>query len=191
VSTDTRTEPDVSAPPGPPPRLPVRRSPWQMIVVTLLILVPVGYGAIAAMQSRATDGDRLTSVERAGLLPWWPSRAQRTIYHVPVPYNAANVAYFESNTWQHNSLFVQFTTTAGGLDSFLATLGTSRAALHDGQVTVTPAQAGLVGWSFTPGHHWAGLVMNASGVTPVHRVTVDLDNPDYPSVYVVSTTTFG
>lgn len=174
------------APPGRP-----SRSPLRVLVIALLILVPTGYGAVAAVQSREGDGEKQLKAEKAGLIHQWPSRMQRSLYRVPVPYNASHVGYFEANAWHSSSLYVQFTTTGGGLDTFLAQLGTSRTSLTSGAVTVTAAQSSRVGWHLGAGHHWSGTTLTKSGSAPSHRITVDLDNPDEPSVYVVSTTNFG
>jgi predicted RNA-binding protein with PIN domain len=187
----TRQPPaDPQDPADRPPRRPARR-PLQVLVIALLILVPTGYGAVAAVQSRDSDGDKQLQAEKAGLIHQWPSRMQCSLYKVPVPYNATHVGYFESNAWSSSSLYVQFTTTGGGLDTFLAQLGTSRTELTSGRVTVTSAQSTRVGWHFGSGHHWSGTVLSKPGSAPDHRITVDLDNPDEPSVYVVSTTDFG
>ncbi len=170
---------------------PKKRRGWaQWIVIALLILIPSGYGAVAAVQSRDTDGAKSLKAEMAGLVDDWPARTQRSIYQVPIPYNATKVAYFESNSWQTSSLYVQFTTTAGGLDTFLAQLGTGREDFKDGAVTITADQSRRVGWKFSPGHAWAGATLPGQGEKPQHRITVNLDNPDKPSVYLVSTTTF-
>ena len=72
---------------------------------------------------------------------------------------------------------MQFTTTGGGLDTFLAQLGTSRAALRDGRVTVPGAASARVGWHFAPGHRWAGIALAPPGDAPDHDITVDLDQP--------------
>ncbi len=190
MTTGTPVEPDQESPQDVPAAAPARRGPLQILIIALLILVPSGYGAIAAMQSRDSDGEKLIRAEIAGLVPGWPSRMQRSVYQVPIPYNATRVGYFEANSWQDSSLYAQFTTTGGGLDSFLAQLGTSRAALTEGRITVTPTESTRVDWDFSAGHHWAGLLLTKRGSTPDHRITVNLDNPDRPSVFVVSTTDF-
>jgi hypothetical protein len=175
----------------PPTGTPPKRRRWvQWLVVAVLILVPSGYGAVAAVQSRDTDGAKSLKAEMAGLVDDWPARMQRSIYQVPIPYDATKVAYFESNSWQTSSLYVQFTTTAGGLDTFLAQLGAGREDFRNGAVTITADQAKRVGWKFSPGHDWAGAALPAHGDKPRHEITVNLDNPDKPSVYVVSTVNF-
>lgn len=170
---------------------PRKRRHWvQVVVGALLIAIPAGYGVVAAQQSRAGDGEKELKAEMAGLVADWPARTQRSIYQVPIPYNATGVAYFESNTWRASSLYVQFTTTGGGLDTFLAQLGTSRAELKAGEAAITPEQAKRVGWVFGAGHAWAGITMAQAGHSPEHHITVDLDNPDRPAVFVVSTVAF-
>jgi hypothetical protein len=161
-----------------------------MLVVALLILVPVGYGAVAAVQSRDTDGEKAIRAEKAGLQHGWPSRVVRSIYRVPIPYNATGVAYFEANSWRSSSLYAQFATTGGGLDTFLAQIGTHATALRTGGSAVTAAEAARVGWHFGAGHHWSSVTLAGRGTVPGHRVTVDLDDPDRPVVYVVATTDF-
>ncbi len=184
------TQETTPAPETAQPPVKARRSPLQILVIALLILVPTGYGAVAAVQSRNSDGDRHTRSQTTGLLHERPSQLQRRLYRVQLPYNATGVGYFESNAWQTSSLYVQFTTSDGGLDTFLAQLGTERSALRDGRVTVDAAQAARVGWTFGAGHHWAALTLTAKSPAPSHRITVDLDDPARPTVYVVSTTDF-
>ncbi|PWI41460.1 hypothetical protein [Streptomyces sp. ICBB 8177] len=182
---DAPTVPQASEPPRP-------RHRWvKPVVVSLLIAIPAGYGAVAAVQSRDTDGDKQIKAEMAGLVDSWPSHLQRSIYQVPVPYSATHVAYYEWNSWKTSSLYVRFTTTGGGLDTFLAQLGTGRTDLRSGHVTIPADQAKRVGWTFPAGHAWSGVTLSQSGKAPTHEVTVDLDDPDAPVVYVVSTTTFG
>nr|WP_202447734.1 hypothetical protein [Streptomyces sp. SID5468] len=161
-----------------------------MVVGALLIAIPAGYGVVAGLQSRDTDGEKTLKAEMAGLVADWPARTQRSIYQVPIPYNATKVAYFESNAWRGSSLFVQFTTTGGGLDTFLAQLGTSRAGLTESGQAIPADQARRVGWTFSPGHHWAGATLPRSGQAPAHRVMVNLDDPDKPAVYVISSVAF-
>ncbi|MDI5973948.1 hypothetical protein POF50_032175 [Streptomyces sp. SL13] len=191
MTPDTRTEPQRSpaAPLGPAPER-HRTGPIQIVIIVLLILIPVCYGAVAAVQSYDNDGDKHAKAQTSGIIHGLPSRMQRDLYKVPVPYNVSDAGFLEANSWQVSSLYVQFTTSGGGLDTFLAQYGTSRAALLDGRITVTAAEAHRVGWTFPAGHHWAGADLKAKGSTPSHRIVVDLDNPDRPSVYVVASTVF-
>jgi hypothetical protein len=170
---------------------PKKRRRWiQVVVGALLIVISSGYGVVAAVQSRDSDGEASLKAQMAGLVHDWPSRVERSVYQVPVPYTATSVAYFEANSWQTSSLYVQFTTTGGGLDTFLAQLGTSRAGLRSGAVAITADEAKRVGWKFSPGHQWGGVTLTQPGKGPEHQITVNLDDPDKPSVYVVSTVTF-
>ncbi|MEU8971512.1 hypothetical protein AB0D11_19965 [Streptomyces monashensis] len=131
---------------------------------------------------------RRLQAERAGLVRDTPSAVQRDVYQVPVPAGASDVAFFEANAWEKDSLYLQFTTTPAGLTGFLAGLGTSPARLRDGLVTdAVPARLrGHVGWRFPPGHHWAGVTLNPRGLRPAHRITVNLDDPRRPVVFTVS-----
>ncbi len=181
--------PRPAAPPAGPPA-PPRRSPLQILVIVLLVLIPTGYAAVAAVQSREGDGDRHSAAAHHGLLHQAPSHLQRSIYRVELPYDVSGVGSFEANSWHASSLYVRFTTTDGGLDTFLAQLGTGRSALRAGRVTVGADQAAVVGWRFAPGHRWAGLTVASPPTRLTHRVTVDLDSPHRPVVYVVSTTVF-
>lgn len=175
--------------PVPPARRPLpRRVKW--LVVPLLLAVPAGYLGWAAVQSRDAGQDTELQAEIAGMVKDWPAEVQRRVYRVPIPGNAVDVAYFEANSWQSNSLYVQFTTSAGGLDGFLADLGTARGALRDGQVTFGAAEAARVGWRFSPGHRWAGLELPGSAGFPAHEITVNLDDPDVPAVYIRSMIAF-
>ncbi|MFI9102513.1 hypothetical protein ACIGXA_18520 [Streptomyces fildesensis] len=172
---------------------PLRQVPrWvQWTVVPLLILVPVGYVIVSAEQSRNSGQDKAESAA-AKYLTWdWPTQVQRRIYQVPIPLDwTRKIAYMETNDWSTSVLYVQFTPTAGGLDTFLAQLGTSRSALKPGDVTITPDQAKVPGWLFRPGHDWAGVSTTQHGDKPDHDITVDLSDLDHPVVYIVSTINF-
>ncbi|WP_232792287.1 hypothetical protein [Actinacidiphila yeochonensis] len=171
-----------------PPRTPPRWVRWT--VVPLLVLVPLGYVVISAEQSRASGpsarqqqaGERLTQVH--------PTQLEQRIYQVPIPPGARSVRNMEQNSWNSSELYAEFVTNAGGLDTFLARVGTSRAALTVGKVTITAAQSKAVGWNFGIPHTWAGVKLTRPGDKPDHTITVDLTHPDRPRVYVVSTVNF-
>ncbi|WP_329173586.1 hypothetical protein [Streptomyces sp. NBC_01477] len=173
----------------PPPRDLPRWVRW--VVVPLLVLVPLGYVIISAAQSR-DSGQDVQKQAAARHLTWVvPSELQRRIYQVPIPDGTVNDGYLETNSWDTSEFYCQFTTTAGGLDTFLAQLGTSRAALRDGKVAISPEQAAQVGWNFAvPAHLWAGMSTEQAGDKPDHDITVDLTHADTPVVYVVSTVNF-
>jgi hypothetical protein len=160
------------------------------LVIVLLLVIPAGYVVIAAGQSHNPRAARELKAEMAGLVRDTPAGVQRRIYQLPIPSGVTQPAYFEVNSWQESSLYVQFTTTAGGLDTFLAQLGISRAALGKGHPAITPEQAKRVGWSFPPRHDWDGVRLAGAGGKPGHDITVNMDNPDAPVVYTVSTISF-
>jgi hypothetical protein len=172
-----------------PPRTVPRWARWA--VVPLLVLVPLVYMLISAEQSRGAGADSQKKTTARHLTWVVPTEMQRGIYMVPIPDGTVHDGYLETNSWNVSTLYCQFTTTAGGLDTFLADLGTSRAALQDGKVVISPRQAGQVGWNFSvPRHHWAGMSTRKVGDKPDHDITVDLTHPDTPVVYVVSTINF-
>ncbi|SHM59308.1 hypothetical protein [Actinacidiphila paucisporea] len=176
------------------PALPVPRDlpRWvRWAIVPLLVLVPLGYVIISAAQSR-DSGQDVQKQAAARHLTWVvPSELQRRIYQVPIPDGTVHDGYLETNSWDTSEFYCQFTTSAGGLDTFLAQLGTSRAALHDGKVAISPKQSAQVGWNFDiPHHQWAGMSSHQAGDKPDHDITVDLTHADTPVVYVVSTVNF-
>ncbi|MFE4858632.1 hypothetical protein [Streptomyces sp. NPDC056670] len=167
----------------------VRRRWITAVIIVLLIGVPAGYLAISAEQSRTSGRDKETTAAPHGLQHNWPSKTQRRIYNVPIPADAVGVDYYESNTWKVSKLYVNFTTSAGGLAEFMKESGTSTAALKPGDVTVSPEDAKRVGWPFAPGHEWAGTTHPQKDPLPTRNITVDETDPDRPVVYVVSTAT--
>lgn len=120
----------------------------------------------------------------------YPTQLQQRIYQVTVPVGSRYVRNLETNSWDTSELYAEFVTTAGGLDTFLAQIGTSRAALRNGAVAMTAAQSKAAGWNFAIPRTWAGLSLHRPGDKPDHNITVDMTNPDHPRVYVVSTVNF-
>ncbi|WP_225846009.1 hypothetical protein [Streptomyces sp. HPF1205] len=171
-----------------PPRNPPRWVRW--VVVPLLILVPLVYVVISADQSRDGGAEAEQEAAQKELAHDVPNSLLRRIYQVPIPNGTVGDAYMERNAWDHSEFYCQFTTNAGGLDTWLAQVGTSRSALADGKGAVTPGEARTAGWTFAPGRHWAGISLHQVGDKPDHDITVDLTNPDAPTVYVVSTVNF-
>ncbi|TVL93448.1 hypothetical protein CD790_07185 [Streptomyces sp. SAJ15] len=170
----------------------MRRSerPWlTAIIVFLLIAIPAGYLVISALQSRDSGEDKQETAAATGLTEDWPSKVQRRIYDVWIPPYSADVAHFETNSWDASSMYVQFITSDEGFDRFLDTFDLDRSALRDGKVTIDDEEADRVGWKFGSETKWAGLVVEQPGPEPELEVTVDLDNPEHPEVYVVSTVT--
>ena len=165
------------------------------IAIALLVLIPAGYLAISAVQSHNEAAARELNAEQAGLVNGLPSPVQLAVYRVPVPDQAGGVAFFEANSWSTDTLYVQFTTTQDGLAGFLRQLGATPGDLQAGlrAVTVPTAQAAQVPWAFTGDHRWAGLALTSREPHPPHpayAITVDLDDPASPAVFVTSTVRF-
>jgi hypothetical protein len=161
------------------------------ITVPLLILVPFGYMLISADQSR-DSGEGKQQEAAATVLSHhdWPTKVQRRIYEVPIPLGSTNVGFLETNSWKTSSLYVQFATTPGGLDAFLAQIHLTRAALRTGYIPITAAEAKRAGWEWRAHRVWAGVSLKQHGDKPDHAVVVNLNNPDRPYIYLVSTMNF-
>jgi hypothetical protein len=170
------------------PRNPPRWVRWT--VVPLLVLVPVGYVAISAAQSRGSGESEQQQAASRQLTQVYPSALQQRIYQVTIPMGARYVRNMEANSWDVSVLYAEFQTTPGGLDTFLFQVGSSRAQLRAGQVAMTAAQSKAVGWNFALPRSWAGVTLHQAGDKPDHSITVDLSNPERPRVYVVSTVNF-
>lgn len=171
------------------PNAPARRRWLKPLIVFLLIAIPAGYLYISAMQSRGGGESKKEQAAATGLEEGWPTRLQRRLYEVSVPPYAEHVASYETNAWKASSLFLQFTTTREKFDEWLDDYAGSDAELKDGEVTIDEDEAAVVGWKFADGHHWAGTVHEQERPKPNLEITANLDNPDFPQVYVVSTTT--
>lgn len=167
----------------------IRRRWITAFVIVLLIGIPAGYLVISAEQSRSSGRDKAAESSVSGLQDSWPSRMKRRVFEVPIPAGAQDVAYFETSNWRTSRLYVQFTTTGGGLDTFLKSSGTSRSALTHGEITVSTRDADIVGWSFLSDRDWAGTTHRQDDPRPTRDITVDLTDPAVPRVYVVSTAT--
>jgi hypothetical protein len=160
-------------------------------VVPLLILVPIVYLLISAEQSRDSGEDKQQEAAATVLTHHhWPTRVQRRIYQVPIPFGSTNVGYLETNSWKTSSLYVQFATTPGGLDAFLAQIRTSRSALRKGYLPIDATEAKRAGWVWRSDRVWAGLRLTQHGDKPDHSIVVNLNNPDRPYIYLVSTMDF-
>ncbi|MFJ3901744.1 hypothetical protein [Streptomyces sp. NPDC090025] len=199
------TVPHPTVPPeqsGPPERTPpregrlpedrgrmLRRRVLTLLTIVLLIGVPAGYLLISAGQSRDSGRDKERESSVVGLQDNWPSQMKRRVYEIPIPSRAWHVAYYETSNWKTSRLYVEFTTTAGALDTFLEESGTSRAALQPGTVTVSDRDAEIVGWRFTPDAAWSGVTVTREEPRPTSDITIDLADPAFPRVYVVSATT--
>ncbi|WP_306325662.1 hypothetical protein [Streptomyces venezuelae] len=189
------TVPHLSVPPPEPQgKLPedrrhmIRRRWLTAVIIVLLVGIPAGYLVISAGQSRDSGRDKERESSAVGLQANWPSLMKRRVFEVPVPAGAWDVAYYETSNWKTSRLYVQFTTTATGLDTFLAESGTSRAALTSGRITVAERDADIAGWKFTEGMNWSGTTVKREDPRPATDITVDLTEPAFPRVYAVSTT---
>ncbi|MGW0122024.1 hypothetical protein [Streptomyces sp. NPDC003327] len=188
------TVPHQTSPPRREDKLPedhrhmIRRRWLTAIIIVLLVGIPAGYLVISAGQSRDSGLDKERESSVVGLQDNWPSLMKRRVFEVPIPAGSWGVAYYETSNWKTSRLYVRFTTTATGLDTFLAESGTSRAGLTPGRVTVGDRDADIVGWTFTPGPAWSGTTVTREEPRPATDITVDLTDPAFPTVYAVSTT---
>ncbi|WNI21539.1 hypothetical protein [Streptomyces sp. ITFR-16] len=167
----------------------IRRRLITATIIVLLIGVPAGYLLISAGQSRRSGQDKAAEAAAQGLREGWPSRMLRRIFEVPIPGNAVEVQYYETNNWKASRMYVQFRTTSNGLDRFLTDVGTGRAALQAGKVTVGDRDTKIAGWYFGDGVSWAGTTHTNKDPRPTQDITVDMTDPMSPVVYVVSAAT--
>lgn len=160
-------------------------------VVPLMVLVPIGYLLISAEQSRDSgEGKQQEAATTVLSHHSWPTKVQRRIYEVPIPLGSTNVGYLETNSWKTSSLYVQFATTPSGLDTFLAQIRISRAALRTGYIPISGQEAKRAGWVWHTDRVWAGARLTQHGDKPDHSIVVNLNNPERPYIYLVSTMDF-
>ncbi|MFE3325789.1 hypothetical protein [Streptomyces sp. NPDC059176] len=183
------TPPDETLPPTEDRRHMIRRRWLTAIVIVLLIGIPAGYLVISAEQSRDSGRDKEAESSATGLRNGWPSKMKRRVFEVPIPARATEVAYYETSNWKSSRLYVKFRTTATGLDSFLADVGTSRSRLTTSEVTISARDADTVGWAFGARAAWAGTTHKQADPRPTQDITADLADPSSPVVFVVSTAT--
>ncbi|MFG2641977.1 hypothetical protein ACGFYP_13540 [Streptomyces sp. NPDC048370] len=167
----------------------IRRRWLTAIIIVLLVGIPAGYLMISAGQSRDSGRDKERESSATGLSDNWPSLMKRRIFEIPIPPGSSDVAYYETSNWKTSRLYVQFTTSAGRLDTFLKEIGSSRSALTSGTVTVSERDAAIVGWTFPTDRAWSSTTVSRAEPRPSEDITVDLTDPAAPTVYVVSTTT--
>ncbi|MEU9477415.1 sugar kinase [Streptomyces sp. NPDC048191] len=190
----TASLPRQAAPPHEPhrpaedPRHKARRRALTLLIIGLLIGVPAGYLVISANQSRNSGKDKEAKYSATGLTPGWPSKVQRRLYQVTVPHPADYIAYYETNNWKTSRLYVQFRTNAAGLDSFLQTMGARRDELKKNDIAVGARDQKVSGWHFTGSGPWWGLTHDQKNPAPTQDVVVNMSDPNYPMVYVVSRT---
>ncbi|MFF8092604.1 sugar kinase [Streptomyces sp. NPDC016675] len=180
--------PDESGRPVEDRRHMIRRRSLTLLIIVLLIGVPAGYLVISANQSRDSGREKEAKYAATGMTEGWPSKLQRRVYEVPVPVPSEEVAYYETNNWKTSRLYVQFETTGAGLDAFLAGLGVDRDALKRDNIAISDRAQRVTGWEFGGSGSWWGLVNEQRDPAPTQDVVVNMENPDYPMVYVVSRT---
>ncbi|TXS39083.1 hypothetical protein [Streptomyces sp. OR43] len=186
--------PRQSPPPGGGPtpedrRRTVRRRLITATIIVLLIGIPAGYLLISAGQSRRSGQDKAAEAAAQGLREGWPSRMLRRIFEVPIPKDAVQVQYYETNNWKASRMYVQFRTSSNGLDRFLTQVGTGRAALESGRFTIGERDMKIAGWYFNGGLSWAGTTHTNKDPRPTQDITVNMTDPAAPVVYVVSAAT--
>lgn len=196
--TTTRTAPGEPMEPRPQGPLNGQRPPHRprhrvitLVIVVLLIAIPAGYLVMSAFVSRQSGQEKQRDAALQNLTWDWPSKVQRRIYDVPIPLGSSYVAHYEANSWKTSSLHVQFRTTDKKLGTFLKEVGSERAKLEKGRITISRAQADEVGWRLKDdGATFSGLEYQKSKSTPELKITVDTRAKDRPRVYVVSTVRF-
>ncbi|MCX4578453.1 sugar kinase [Streptomyces sp. NPDC087843] len=180
--------PDEPRRPPEDPRRKFRRRALTLLIIVLLIGVPAGYLVISANQSRDSGKQKEDKYSATGLTAGWPSKVQRRLYQVEIPHPAAKVAFYETNNWKTSRLYAQFQLTNAGLDTFLASLGADRQALTKDDIAISARDQKVTGWKFSVPGQWWGLTRKQKDPAPTQDVVVNLTNPTYPMVYVVSRT---
>ncbi|MFH8770102.1 sugar kinase [Streptomyces sp. NPDC017958] len=180
--------PDEPRRPAEDPRHKAKRRALTLLIIGLLIGVPAGYLVISANQSRNSGKDKEAKYSATGLTPGWPSKVQRRLYQVAVPHPADYIAYYETNNWKTSRLYVQFRTNSAGLDSFLGAVGVRRDELEKDHITIGSRDQKVSGWNFTGPGPWSGLTHKQKNPAPTQDVVVNMSDPNYPMVYVVSRT---
>ncbi|MFF5552759.1 sugar kinase [Streptomyces olivaceoviridis] len=180
--------PDEPQRPAEDPRHKARRRALTLLIIVLLIGVPAGYLVISANQSRDSGKDKEAKYSATGLTPGWPSKVQRRLYQVAVPHPADDIAYYETNNWKTSRLYVQFRTNPAGLDSFLQAMGVRRDQLRKDDIAVGARDRKVSGWTFDGTGPWFGLTHAQKNPAPTQDVVVNLSDPEYPMVFVVSRT---
>ncbi|MEW2619255.1 sugar kinase [Streptomyces sp. NPDC048106] len=180
--------PDPARRPAEDPRHKARRRGLTLLIIVLLIGVPAGYLVISANQSRDSGKDKEDKYSATGLTPGWPSKVQRRLYQVNVPRPADRIASYETNNWKTSRLYVQFRTNQAGLDTFLQSMGTRRDELKKGDIAVAARDRKVSGWNFGGSGSWYGLTHTQKNPAPTQDVVVNMADPVYPTVYVVSRT---
>ncbi|MDT0462931.1 sugar kinase [Streptomyces gibsoniae] len=192
--TATVSIPRQSSPPDEPSRPPeggwhkFRRRALTLLIIGLLIGVPAGYLVISANQSRNSGKDKEAKYSATGLTEGWPSRVQRRLYDVWIPWDATDVTSYETNNWKTSRLYVQFSTSDDGLNRFLSTLKATPSSLKKDDLAIGERDRHVVDWAFTGPGPWSGLTHARKNPAPTLDVVVNRTDPQHPTVYVVSRT---
>ncbi|MDI1457389.1 sugar kinase [Streptomyces sp. ATE26] len=190
----TTSLPHRAAPPKEPrraaenPRHRAKRRALTLLIIVLLIGVPAGYLVISANQSRNSGKDKEAKYSATGLTPGFPSKVQRRLYQVAVPHPADPVAYYETNNWKTSRLYIEFRTNSAGLDSFLGAMGVRRDELKKDAKPISARDRKVSGWDFSGPGPWWGLAHPQKNPAPTQDVVVNMADPNFPTVYVVSRT---
>ncbi|CAL9600760.1 hypothetical protein [Streptomyces albus] len=162
-----------------------------LLIVVLLIALPAGYLVQSAFQSRASGKDKERAAAATNLVYNHPPKVSQRIYDVPVPLTATRVGFYETNSWQKSTMWVQFRTSDQRLREFLDDVGTDYTKLRPGHVAISDRMATEVGWRFEkPESHYWSTVYKQPKSKPDVTITVDMTYKKRPRVYVVSTTAF-
>ncbi|MFG3258419.1 hypothetical protein [Streptomyces sp. NPDC048172] len=164
-----------------------------LLIVVLLVAIPGGFLVQAAFVSRDSGKDKERAAAATSLTYERPPKVSQRIYSVPVPPQATRVAFYEANSWEKSTMWVQFRTSPKRLKEFLQEIDNDGPApkLKKGRVTISEAKAREVGWRLDePGHRYSGAVYKQEKSEPDLAITVDTTYKTRPRVYVVSTTRF-
>ena len=137
------------------------------LIVFLLIAIPAGYIVISAEQSRDSGEGKEAEAAATGLTNAFPSKVQQRIYNVPVPIGSTPVYYYETNSWQTSSLFVQFRTNKWGLEHYLNGRRHQHRRPQEEPEDHPPGQAAKVGWDLSIDVPWAGTTTTGRDAAPV------------------------
>lgn len=162
-----------------------------LLIVVLLIALPGGYLVQSAFQSRDSGKDKERAAAATSLTYARPPKVSQRIYNVPVPLGATRVAFYEDNSWDKSTMWVQFRTSKKRLKAFMDDIGSDRSSFRRDHLPISGKQAREVGWSFDEtGHRYWGAVHEQRGSEPDLAIVADTTYSKRPRVYVVSTTEF-
>ncbi|MFF2653284.1 sugar kinase [Streptomyces sp. NPDC058045] len=167
----------------------VRRRALTLLIIVLLIGVPAGYLVISANQSRNSGRDKEDKYSATGLTGGAPSKLQRRLYNVPLPYEHGAAQTYETNNWKVSRLYVEFLTTNDGLTAFLRDMGSGMDKLRPGRDAIAARDRRIADWDFSGAGKWSQVTVKLQAPRPTVQLVVNRANPRYPQVYLVSRTT--